>query len=110
METGKAIVKIPGNIRKGETFVVKFVIIHPMETGTRKNPMNGELIAAHHLTNIEIKFGSKLVAEIETGTGVSRNPAFAVKMKTEKQGKLKIKYRDNQGNSWDTTKKIELQG
>ena len=107
METGKIIIKTPAKITK-EPFVVKFVIIHPMEPGTRKDPKTGAVIPAHHLTSIKLMFDGTPVSEFTTGPGVSQNPRFGAMLKAEKSGELKIVCQDNKGGNWEKTHKITL--
>jgi len=109
METGKAIIRIPGEIRKDVAFTIKFVIIHPMETGTRKDAASGKVVAAHHLTAIKLEFDGKPVADMTIGTGVSSNPTFGTMLKVNKSGMLKLSYQDNQGGSWEKTQEISIQ-
>jgi len=41
---GRAIVRVPRKISKGQVFKVQMVITHPMETGLRKDKKTGKLI------------------------------------------------------------------
>ena len=108
MKTGSAIIKVPGSVSKGQVVKVIFVIIHPMETGTRKDKKSGKTIPAHHLTDIDVTFGGKSVASINVGPGVSKNPTFSIMLKVGGSGELKISYKDNQGGSWSKSKQINV--
>jgi len=108
MKTGSAIIKAPDKVTKGEPFKVIFVIIHPMETGTRKDKKTGKNFPAHHLTDISVTFDGKKVTDIDVGPGVSKNPTFSIMMKISGSGTLKIDYKDNQGGSWSKTKQISI--
>ena len=108
MKTGSAIIKVPGTVKKGDVVKVIFVIIHPMETGTRKDKKTGKNFPAHHLTDISVTFGGKKVADIEVGPGVSKNPTFSIMLKVSGSGSLKIDYKDNQGGSWSKSKQVDV--
>lgn len=108
MNIGTAIIKAPKDISKGKEFVVKFIIIHPMEPGTRKDPKTNQLIPINHLTSIKISYDGKEVSEITAGTGVSTNPTFGIMMKVEKSGVLKLSYKDNKGGNWEKTEQITV--
>jgi len=105
---GRAIVRVPKKVKKGQIFKVQMVIIHPMETGLRKDPKTGKKIPAHYITHVDFYFNGKLVTKINTSAGVSKNPYFAIKMKAEKSGTLKIVYEDNKGGHWEKEVKINV--
>ena len=105
---GKATILVPSQVKRGEIITVKFIIIHPMETGTRKNPMTGKIEPVHYITNIELFFNGNKIAEFETGTGVSRNPSFSIKMKAVVSGKLELKYVDNKGEKGSEIKELKV--
>lgn len=106
--TGRAIVRVPRKISKGQTFKVQMVITHPMETGLRKDKKTGKIIPAHYITKVEFSFNGKKVTTLHTGAGISKNPYFAVKLKASESGTLSIKYEDNKGGKWEKTVKINV--
>ena len=108
MKTGSAIIKVPEKVNKGELFKIIFVIIHPMETGTRKDSATGQTIPAHHLTAIDVIFAGKTISSIEVGPGVSKNPTFSIMMKIQNSGELKLSYSDNKSGSWSKSKQINI--
>jgi len=106
---GRARVRVPKKVKAGKPFRVQFVIIHPMETGLRKDPKTGKKIPAHYLTKIELYFNDKFVTRIHSSPGISKNPYFAVMMKVNESGTLKIVYEDNKGGKWEKTAKITVE-
>ncbi len=105
---GRAIVRVPRRITKGQVFKVQMVITHPMETGLRKDRKTGKLIPAHYLTKIEFIFNGTKVTTIHSGPGISKNPYFAIMMKAVESGTLVIKYEDNKGNKWEKSVQINV--
>ncbi len=105
---GRAIVRVPRRISKGQVFKVQMVITHPMETGLRKDKKTGKLIPAHYLTRIEFLFNGKRMTTIHSGPGISKNPYFAVMMKATESGTLTIKYEDNKGGKWEKSLKVSV--
>ncbi len=108
MAIGTARVRVPKKIKKGEPFKVQFIIIHPMEPGTRKDKKTGKLIPAHHITKLDIKFNGKLVTHMDVGGAVSANPYFAVMMRVNESGTLEISYEDNKGGKWKKSIKVNV--
>ena len=106
--TGRAIVRVPRKISKGQTFKVQMVITHPMETGFRKDKKTGKVIPAHFITKVEFYFNGKKVTTLHTGAGISKNPYFAIMLKATESGTLKIKYEDNKGGKWEKDVKVNV--
>ncbi len=108
MAIGRAIVRVPRRISKGQTFKIQMVITHPMETGFRKDKKTGKIIPAHYITKVEFYFNGNRVTTMHTGAGLSRNPYFAIKMRASESGTLTIKYEDNKGGKWQKSVKINV--
>ncbi len=104
---GRAIVRVPKKIKKGDVFKVQMVITHPMETGRRKD-RHGKTIPAHYITKVEFFFNDKKVTTLHTGPAISKNPYFAVMMKATESGKLTIKYEDNKGGKWEKSVPVKV--
>jgi sulfur-oxidizing protein SoxZ len=71
-----------------------------METGSRKDPENGELIPMHHITQLIFTNNGKQVMVANFSTAVSKNPYFSFSFKGAKAGDtLKVSWVDNIGES-----------
>lgn len=78
--------------------MVRCLINHPMETGTRKDAKTGELIPAHFIKRVAAMVGGKTVLKAQWGPGISRNPYLAFKVKGAQRGdKVVISWEDNKG-------------
>ncbi len=108
MAIGTAKIRVPRNIKKGKPFKLQFIIIHPMEPGTRKDKKTGKLIPAHHITKLDITFNGKKVTHMDVGGAVSANPYFAVMMKADESGTIEISYEDNKGGKWKKSVKVNV--
>jgi len=105
---GRAIVRVPKRISKGQVFKIQMVITHPMETGRRKDKKTGQPIPAHYIDLVEFFFNDQKVTTLHTGPAISKNPYFAVKMKASESGTLVIRYRDNKGGKWEKSVKVSV--
>lgn len=84
----------------GDVADVKCLMLHPMETGARKDPDTGQLVPAHHITQLTSTHNGKNVMLANFSTAVSKNPYFAFKFRGAKAGDtLKISWVDNRGES-----------
>jgi sulfur-oxidizing protein SoxZ len=90
----------------GDVAEVKCLMNHPMDTGFVKSSKTGQLIPAHHITNVEATVGGKQVLDAQWGGGISKNPYLAFKVKGAHAGdKVTISWQDNLGekNSGEAT-------
>ncbi|RMH88395.1 MAG: thiosulfate oxidation carrier complex protein SoxZ [Calditrichaeota bacterium] len=106
IKIGKSKIKLPRSIHPNDLVEVKCIIIHPMETGRRKNRRTGERIPAHYIEDVEVYYGEDKIAHFEIGAGVSQNPLFSFYLKATKQAPLKMIFRDNQGGTYQSTASI----
>ncbi|MFA5083547.1 MAG: thiosulfate oxidation carrier complex protein SoxZ [Hydrogenophilaceae bacterium] len=82
----------------GDSAEIKCLMNHVMETGLRKDAKTGEMVPAHHITNVTATVGGKVVLDAQWGGGISKNPYLAFKVKGAKAGdKVVINTVDNKG-------------
>ncbi|MDH3673324.1 MAG: thiosulfate oxidation carrier complex protein SoxZ, partial [Gammaproteobacteria bacterium] len=72
--------------RRGEAIEVLCVVNHPMETGQRVDGKTSRRIPAHYIQKMVFKLNGQQVAVADTGTGLSRRPLIAVRLKGTKTG------------------------
>jgi sulfur-oxidizing protein SoxZ len=88
---------------KGDIAEVKSLMMHPMETGARKDPDTGSTIPAHHITQLTFANNGEPVMVVNCSTAVSRDPYFGFSFSGAKSGDtLTVSWTDNTGKS-DTT-------
>jgi sulfur-oxidizing protein SoxZ len=84
----------------GDVAEVKSLMLHPMETGARKDPDTGEKIPAHHITQLKFTNNGELVVVANFSTAVSKDPYFSCKFRGAKAGDtIGISWVDNLGNT-----------
>jgi sulfur-oxidizing protein SoxZ len=89
---------------KGDAAEIKCLMNHVMETGLRKDAKTGQLIPAHHITNVTAKLNGKVVMDAQWGGGISKNPYLAIRVKGAKAGdKVEVSWTDNKGDSTSGT-------
>ena len=92
-------IKIKAEV-SGDVVEVKSLMLHPMETGTRKDVDSGETVAAHFITQLTFTNNGKLVMVANFSTAVSRDPYFSYKFKGGKAGDtLTVTWVDNNGGT-----------
>jgi sulfur-oxidizing protein SoxZ len=84
-------------VLKGDTADVRVLMVHPMETGQRKDT-GGNLVPQHFIQEVTVKLNGKVALEGQISQAVSRNPVFSFRLKGVKAGdKLEIAWLDNKG-------------
>ncbi len=104
----KSMIKIkPKKYSVGDVVKVDFIVIHPMETGLRKDKKTGNVIPAHYINDIQFFYDDKLVTKMDIWESVSTDPYFSINLKVTKKAELKVVYKDNTGelNEKSTTLK-----
>jgi len=85
---------------KGDIAEVKSLMMHPMETGSRKDPDTGATIPVHHITELTFLHNGKNVMTVYCSTAVSRDPYFSFSFKGAKPGDtLVVQWLDNKGET-----------
>lgn len=84
----------------GDVAEVKSLVLHPMETGARKDPDTGELVPRHHITQLIFTNNGEDVMVANFSTAVSKNPYINFSFRGAKAGDtLKVSWVDNRGGS-----------
>ena len=81
----------------GNVAEVRVLMVHPMETGQRKDA-SGSLVPVHFIQEVSVRLNGRVVLEGQISQAVSRNPVFSFKLSGAKAGdKLEIAWLDNLG-------------
>ena len=82
---------------KGDLADVRVLMVHPMETGQRKDT-DGKIVPLHFIQEVSVRVNGKVALEGQISQAVSRNPVFSFRLKGIKPGdKLEIAWLDNKG-------------
>ena len=82
---------------KGETAEVRVLMVHPMETGQRKDA-NGNIVPMHFIQEVTVRVNGRVMLEGQISQAVSRNPVFSFRLKGVRAGdRLEIAWLDNHG-------------
>ena len=82
---------------KGGLCDVRVLMVHPMETGLRKDAA-GTVVPAHFIQEMTVKVNGRTVIEGQISQAVSRNPVFSFRLTGAKPGdRLEIAWLDNRG-------------
>jgi sulfur-oxidizing protein SoxZ len=83
---------------QGDVADVRILMLHPMETGARKDA-KGDIVPRHFIQNVAVTHNGKTVLDAQWSWGVSRNPFLGLRVKGAKAGdKVNVTWVDNTGD------------
>ena len=85
-------------ILQGDVADVRVLMLHPMETGQRRDA-KGEIVPLHFIQNVVITHNGKTVLDAQWSQAVSRNPFLGLRIKGARTGdKISVTWMDNKGD------------
>lgn len=83
----------------GDLTEIRILMQHPMETGQRKDPADGKIIAAHFIQTFSVNANGKPLVKGQLNTAISRNPLFTFRAKELKVGdKIVVSWTDTRAD------------
>ena len=111
MGKSQALIKIkPKKYKDGEVVKVSFMVMHPMETGTRKDKKTKKIKPALYINSVKFEYNGKVITTMKVWETLSVNPVFTTNMKINGKGTLKVIYTDSSGEVNEKSKKIKPKG
>ena len=94
--------QIRARMMGGDVVDVKVLLIHPMETGLRKDAKTKNIIPMHFINKIIATINGKTVLESQWGTGIAKNPFLGFRVNGGKPGDfIAINAVDNLGTTFE---------
>lgn len=86
--------------RDGDGAQVKCLIVHPMETGLRKDPLTGSVVPRHHITRVAFRNNGRAVLVVNCSTAVAKNPYFDFSFDGARAGdRFSVEWVDTRGEA-----------
>jgi len=83
---------------QGDTADVRVLMLHPMETGQRRDG-KGEIVPLHYIQSVLIAHNGKTVLDAQWSQAVSRNPFLGIRVRGAKSGdRISVTWVDNKGD------------
>lgn len=107
----RSLVKVkPKKYNDGDVVQMSLMVMHPMETGLRKDKKTGEIVPAHYIDSVKFEYNGKVVTSMKVWESVSTNPVFSTYLKIDGLGELKVTFTENTGAVHENSKKISPKG
>jgi sulfur-oxidizing protein SoxZ len=82
-----------------DTADVRILMLHPMETGQRKDA-KGDIVPMHFIQNVVVNHNGKPVLDAQWSQAISRNPFLGLRVKGARAGdKISVTWTDNKGDT-----------
>ena len=83
---------------QGDVADVRILMMHPMETGQRKDA-KGDIIPLHFIRSVVVTHNGKPVLDAQWSQAVSRNPFLGLRVRGAKAGdQISVTWVDNRGD------------
>ncbi len=81
-----------------DTADVRILMLHPMETGQRKDA-KGDIVPLHFIQSVVVTHNGKTVLDAQWSQAISRNPFLGLRVKGARIGdKISVTWTDNKGD------------
>lgn len=92
----RPLVSAPARVARGESFEVKALIAHPMETGYRPGE-NGTMLARDIVRRLVCRFAGDLVFDMTLSPAIAANPYVAFRVRAVRAGALELEWTGDNG-------------
>jgi sulfur-oxidizing protein SoxZ len=100
-------IALPPSVKRGETFPVRVIVQHPMETGFRRD-YDGKTIPLNIVDRLACRYGGREVFRAELGSGISANPYLVFHVLATESGPLEVEWRDDRGEAGQVSAAVNV--
>ncbi|MGZ5852978.1 MAG: thiosulfate oxidation carrier complex protein SoxZ [Xanthobacteraceae bacterium] len=104
----RALINIPPKVKRGDTFEIKTLISHIMETGFRTTN-TGQLVPRDIITNFSCKYNDEEIFSAELFPAISANPYITFFTVATESGSLTFNWTGDNGFAVTETAKITVE-
>ena|SRR5688572_6916261 len=102
-----ALINVPKEVKRGDTFEIKTLVRHPMETGYRRGP-SGEAIARDIIGRFACAYNGEEIFRADLFPAIAANPFIAFHTVAIESGELVFTWTDDAGKIQTETVKITV--
>ena len=104
---GKARLRVPKAVKRGEIIEIRTMVEHPMESGFRYDNI-GKLIPRHIATEFYCRYNGREVFRATLHPAVSTNPYFLFYLVADESGELVFSWVDDRGGTVSETRQLAV--
>lgn len=102
----RTLIDLPAAPRRGEPFIVRASLAHPMEHGLRSDGY-GNVVPRSILTHFECRVGSELAFAADLFPAIAANPYFAFWLRVDGPATLSFEWTGDNGFAHRETRTVE---
>ncbi|HJQ57373.1 MAG TPA: thiosulfate oxidation carrier complex protein SoxZ [Vineibacter sp.] len=103
-----ALVNVPATARRGESFEIKTLVSHRMETGFRPGS-TGALVPRDIIQRFTCTYGGAVVFDLALSPAVAANPLIAFMVRAIDSGPIVLRWTGDNGFSLERTVSITVE-
>ena len=100
-------IQVPSAAAKGESFQVKAIISHPMETGLRHD-QQGQAILRAIINAFRCRYNDEIVFGVELHEAVAANPYLEFYLRATQSGRLEFVWEEDGGGVYTLSHDITV--
>jgi sulfur-oxidizing protein SoxZ len=100
-------IKVPASAKAGEVFEVKTLLVHPMESGLRKDK-DGQVIPRKILNKLTCAANGREVFSADLFPATAADPFVTFKLKLNETSKLEFTWVDDDGSKTSETVEVKI--
>lgn len=100
-------IALPDSVSGNETFMIRTIINHPMETGLRRDK-SGLLVPVRIVERFSCRVDGEEVFAAELEPAISANPYIAFNIRLENSADLVFEWTDTTGDQYTRQKRVEV--
>ncbi|WP_416897800.1 MAG: thiosulfate oxidation carrier complex protein SoxZ [Minwuia sp.] len=108
MAAGDRRIHAPDTVKRGETFLVRTLARHPMESGVRFDTGNIVVYPRHILQEVLAFYNGNQVFRAEWFSSVSANPYLSFHLKAQESGEIEVVWISDYGVRSSAKTRIEV--
>jgi sulfur-oxidizing protein SoxZ len=101
-------IRVPRQARKDEVIEIKTLILHPMETGRRRN-VQGQLMPRRIIHTFTCTYNGTQVFRADWHPAVAANPYLTFYTVATESGRLRFEWLDDDGTVYTTEAEITVE-
>ena len=102
-----ALINVPATVRRGESFEIKTLVRHPMETGYRRGA-SGEEIPRDIISRFTCAYNGQEIFSADLFPAIAANPFISFFTVATESGDLVFTWTDERGQAQTETVKITV--
>lgn len=100
--------EVPARARRGEEFLVRLILQHPMENGLRRGD-DGRTVPYSVVERVVVRYNGMEAFSAEMTPGIAANPYLAIQLVAEASGDVSVEWATTHGEKGEIRAAIAVE-